>query len=178
MSYYNPGYAQQPTQPALLTPPRILISHSSFDKEFCDIFVEFLVSLGFTNDTIIYTSKSEFAIPIGKDIYDYLRFHLNREIWIFFMLSHNFYKSPACLNEMGAVWIKQNKYYSVLLPNFEHSDIKGVLNRNQHTLDLCDPVRLTELLNLFKQTWKLRINNTMWEASKNSFITKMTKLYI
>jgi hypothetical protein len=83
------------------------------------------------------------------------------------MLSQNFYQSPACLNEMGAVWIKQSRCFSMLLPGFKHEDIKGVINRNQHTLDLCDPVRLTELLNEFSQTWGQMIEPTRWESVKN-----------
>lgn len=170
MNYYYPQYPQ----PQL---PRILISHSSLDKDFCDVFVELLASIGFTNRTIIYTSKSEFAVPLGKDIYYYLRNHLERDILVFFMLSQNYYQSPACLNEMGAAWVKQSRYYSVLLPGFKHEDRKGAINLNQQTLDLCDPVRMTELLNLFKRTWTLPINSTRWAALQQSFIESMKKLY-
>ena len=157
--------------------PKILISHSSADKHFCDIFVEFLVSIGFTQDTLIYTSKSEFAVPLGKDIYDYLRFNLNSKIWVFFMLSQNFYGSPACLNEMGAAWVRQTRYYSVILPGFKHEKRKGAINLLEQTLDLSDPVRLTELLGLFRETWDLPIFETRWEAVKQEFTEKMKKLY-
>ena len=159
-------------------PPRILISHSSDDKEFCDVFVEFLASIGFTSKTLIYTSKSEFAVPLGVDIYEYLRRNLERRrIWVFFMLSQNFYQSAACLNEMGAAWVKQNRCYSVLLPGFKHEDRKGAINPNQHTLDLCDPVRLTELSILFRKTWPLQIDNIRWEVIKNDFIENIRTFY-
>jgi len=157
--------------------PRILISHSSLDAKFCDVFVELLASIGFTSKTIIYTSKSEFAVPLGNDIYDYLRNRLQRKIWIFFMLSQNFYQSAACLNEMGAAWVKQSQYFSVLLPNFKHEERKGAINLNQQTLDLCDPVRLTELLDLFRKTWRLRIDSTRWTAVQYKFVDEMKKLY-
>ena len=172
-------YGQAPTHTQMIHPnaPRILISHSSLDKEFCDTFVELLALIGFTNKTIIYTSRSEFGIPIGNDIYDYLRNHLRRKIWVFFMLSKNFYESPACLNEMGAAWIRQNRCCSVLLPGFSHGDIKGVANRNEHTLDLRDPVRLTELLDLLRRTWSLPVNNTRWAAIQQDFIGKITRFY-
>jgi len=174
MSYYYSQY-EQPQPPS---PPRILISHSSLDKDFCDVFVELLASIGFTNKTIIYTSKSEFAVPLGNDIYEYLRNHLKRNIWVIFMLSENFYKSAACLNEMGAAWVKQSRYYSVLLPNFKHEERKGVINLNQQTLNLCDPVRMTELLHLFRQVWtSLSINSTRWAALQQRFIENMKNLY-
>lgn len=172
-NYIPQQFAQQPN------PPRILISHSSDDKEFCDNFVELLVSIGFTNYSLIYTSKSEFGVPLGKDIFEYLRGNLeNRRLWVFFMLSNNFYKSEVCLNEMGAAWVRQHRCFSILLPKFKHEDIKGVINRNQHTIDLCDPVRLTELLNIFRQTWqKSLINDIMWESTKNSFVKKIRTYY-
>ena len=157
--------------------PKILISHSSLDKEFCDVFVDFLVSLGFSSNTIIYTSKSEFGVPSGYDIYDYLRKYLNRKILVFFMLSKNFYGSATCLNEMGAVWVKQIPFFSVLLPEFEHKDMKGVINLNEHTLDLCDPIRLTELVKIFCRTWGGRIDSIEWESIKNNLINKMKKFY-
>ena len=157
--------------------PRILISHSTLDAEFCDVFVELLAALGFSQKTLIYTSKSEFAVPLGNDIYDYLRNHLQRRIWVFFMLSQNFYQSPACLNEMGAVWIKHSRYFSVLLPGFKHKDREGAINLNQQTLDLCDPVRLTELLKIFRQTWSVSINDTRWASIQYKFIGEMKKFY-
>ena len=153
--------------------PKILVSHSSEDKYFCNIFIEFLASIGFTEDTLIYTSKSEFAVPLGKDIFDYLRIHLNNKIWVFFMLSHNFYNSPPCLNEMGAAWVKQSQYYSILLPGFKHEERKGAINLKEQTLNLSDPVHLTQLLHLFRKTWSLTITDTRWAAIQTEFIEKI-----
>ena len=66
-----------------------------------------------------------------QDIYDYLRKTLDLDdVITVFMLSDNYYKSAACLNEMGAVWLKQSSYYTFLLPEFEYKDIKGAINAN------------------------------------------------
>ena len=164
--------------PLLATGPRIFISHASADKEFCDIFVELLTSIGFTERTIIYTSRSEFGVPNGVEIFDYLRTNLgNRQLWVFFMLSENFYSSPYCLNEMGAAWVRQNKSHNILLPKFGHKDVRGVVSKNQLALDLCDPVRLTELLQEFRKIWQLPISPTMWAGIQQNFISKMKKMY-
>jgi len=158
--------------------PRIFISHASADKGFCDIFVELLTSIGFTERTIIYTSKSEFGVPNGEEIFDYLRSNLrNRKLWVFFMLSENFYNSPYCLNEMGAAWVKQSKSHNILLPKFDHKDVKGVVSKNQLILNLCDPVRLTELFQELKKTWQLPISPTMWAGIQQNFINKINKMY-
>ena len=158
--------------------PRIFISHAGKDKDFCDVFVDFLTRLTFSSRTIIYTSRSEFGVPIGNDIFEYLRGNLEkRKIWVFFMLSKNFFDSPYCLSEMGAAWVRQNKCFSILLPGFKHSDIDGVVNKNQFTIDLCDPVRLTKLLQTFKKVWQLPINPTMWTAVQQEYVAKFSQLY-
>jgi len=171
------NYYPQQIQIQQPPPPRILISHSSADKAFCDVFVEMLANIGFTERTIIYTSKPEFAVPLGVDIYEYLRSHLKREMWVFFMLSSNFYSSAACLNEMGAAWIRQNRYFSVLLPGFKHEERKGAINLNQQTLDLCNHVRLTELMNLLRRRWGIQVSDTRWSSIQYDFIEKMKNLY-
>jgi len=160
-----------------MQPPKILISHSSDDKEICDMFVNFLNSIGFSNETLIYTSKAEYAVPLGKNIFDYLRDNLDSKIWVFFMLSKNFYKSPACLNEMGAVWVKQSKYFAVLLPGFNYEEMKGAINPSEPFFDLTDAVRLTELLGIFRETWKLSINETMWTSVQSDFVERMKSIY-
>ena len=52
------------------------------------------------------------------------------------MLSDNYYASAACLNEMGAVWMKQKDYYTFLLPDFEFSKIKGAINPSKRGISL------------------------------------------
>jgi hypothetical protein len=176
--YYPATFYMQQSQPIYQSPPRILISHSSLDKNFCDVFVELLVSMGLTSNSIIYTSKTEFAVPLGVDIYEYLRKNLEkRNLWVFFMLSQNFYRSAACLNEMGAAWVRQSKCYNILLPNFKHTKRKGVINLNEQTFDLCDPVRLTELKKMVCKRWRLSIDDKRWAAVQYDFIEKMKQLY-
>jgi hypothetical protein len=78
---------------------------------------------------------------------------------------------------MGAAWVRQSNYYSVLLPNFTHTKRKGVINLNQQTLDLCDPVQLTELLKLFRKKWRLSIDDKRWVAVQYEFVEKMRAVY-
>ena len=157
---------------------KILISHASADKDFCDIFVKLLTDMGFSNKTLIYTSKSEYGIPEGKDIYTYLQQSLNTKIWVFFMLYKNYYESAACLNEMGAAWVRNSRYTSILLPGFQHKDIKGAVNPRQITLNLCDPIMITGLRNDFlKAGWKSSMDNLVWESIKNQFVETIKPYY-
>ena len=117
-------------------------------------------------------------MPVGDDIFEYLRGNLEqRNLWVFFMLSKNFYESPYCLNEMSAAWVRQSKSYNILLHNFSHNEIDGVVSNRQLTLDLCDPVRLTEIFELFRKTWKLQVDNVRWAAIQQDFVSKINKLY-
>ena len=48
---------------------------------------------------------------MGEDIYERFKSEFNSyDLWVFFMLSDNYYSSPVSLNEMGAAWILQKKY--------------------------------------------------------------------
>ena len=75
--------------------------------------------MGVPENSMIFSSITEIGVPVKDDIYEYLRNLLDSEQVIpIFMLSDNYYASTACLNEMGAVWMKQKDYYTFLLPDF------------------------------------------------------------
>ena len=54
------------------------------------------------------------------------------------MLSDNYYKSPACLNEMGAAWVLKKEYRSILLPGFDYKEIEGAINPRKIGIKLDD----------------------------------------
>jgi len=95
------------------------------------------------------------------------------------MLSKNYYRSIACLNEMGAAWIKQCQSFSVLLPGLSHIRRKnGAINLNQQTLNLCNPVRLNELYSLLIKTWQLPyVDYSRWTTIQHEFLKKIEKFY-
>ena len=89
------------------TERRLFISHSSLDKEYVEALVEFLQKIGMSNKNMFCSSVEGYKIPWGNDIYDYLasEFNNKNDLLVLFVLSDNYYKSPACLNEMGAAWV-------------------------------------------------------------------------
>lgn len=100
----------------------LFISHAEKDSELVEKFVDLLYDMGVSEKSMFCSSISEIGVPIKEDIYDYLRNLLDSEQVIpVFMLSDNYYASAACLNEMGAVWMKQKDYFTFLLPGFEFS---------------------------------------------------------
>ena len=103
------------------------------------------------------SSIAELGVPIKEDIYEYLRNLLDSEQVIpIFLLSDNYYSSVACLNEMGAVWIKQKDYFMFLLPEFEFSEIKGAISPRKRGVLLWyrsdrEEQNLKENLNQFRE---------------------------
>lgn len=152
---------------------RIFISHSSKDKEYVDLFVNLLSDIGLDRNgkRIFYSSMDGYGIPLGENIYDYLKSELKQNILVLFMLSDNYYASAACLNEMGATWIASNDYYSILLPEFEFGKIEGAIDPLEISFKINNKAKLTEFKNHLEDIFNLeRLNENIWEAKRDEFI--------
>ena len=95
---------------------RIFISHASKDSPFGDAIVGLLRGIGLAQNQIIYTSDPDYGIPPGQDIFDYLRDQIRNDTYMIYLLSNNYYNSIACLNEMGAAWVRQTDAQTLLPP--------------------------------------------------------------
>lgn len=150
---------------------RIFISHKSEDSLLIDGFVELLEALGLNHEHIIYTSKDGYGIPFGDNIYDYLKATLNDETMMIFMLSNNYYKSVACLNEMGASWVNSNKSFAFMLPMFSYQEIEGSIDPRGIASLLSNRHKLTELKNFITEKFELTpIRDEIWEEKRNKFV--------
>jgi hypothetical protein len=98
---------------------KIFISHSSKDKFYGQQLVELLINVGVKKGDIIFTSNGVHGIPIGQNIFEWLKSQITSQAYVIFLLSPDYYKSIACLNEMGAAWIIENKQVSLFTPNFD-----------------------------------------------------------
>ena len=155
----------------------LFISHSEKDSKIISDFVDLLYDIGLRTEDMFCSSRTEMDIAIGEDIYDYLRSVLDSDnVITLFMLSDNYYSSAACLNEMGAVWLKQSGYYTFLLPEFEYKDIRGAINPNVKgiKLDITNKRLKGDLTNFKKrieQDFGIQaIDNNRWEKQRNQFI--------
>lgn len=178
---YYPNELEESEDCKMIT-PKIFISHSSADLEYVQPFVELLADIGLTNDNLFCSSAPDYAIPLNQDIYDYLAslFH-NHKLYVIFMLSDNYYKSPVCLNEMGAAWVLKSEYTSILLPQFEYKDIKGAVNPNKIGMKLDDKEdllknRLGELKSLISKEFHISVPDGRWEKKRNAFIEDIRRI--
>ena len=164
----------------IIKTPKIFISHSNQDKNYVIDIVDLLEDIGITQEHLICSSISEYGIPLGEDIYNYLKKSFqSHNLHVIFVLSDNYYNSPACLNEMGAAWVLQNKYTIILLPKFEFKEIKGAINPRQIGLKLDENTtdvkeRLGELKNNLIQEFELsQMSEFRWERKRDDFISKI-----
>ena len=110
----------------------------------------------------------------------------SEEVIPIFMLSDNYYSSAACLNEMGAVWMKQKDYFTFLLPDFEFSKIKGAINPGKRGVSLQyhserELQNLKEDLNQFREEMSNLLHiekHRNWERKRDEFIRQIHNVKI
>lgn len=153
---------------------RIFISHSWQDREAVTAFVELLECLGLTEKDIFCSSVPGYGIPLGKDIYEFLREELSGDlIYGVYFLSENYYNSAACLNEMGALWVLRSEYLSMILPGFSFSKVKGAVNPNRIAINLNGDCRdrLNDLKEELEQRFKLTpVSWNRWERGRDRYM--------
>lgn len=161
---------------------KLFISHADKDSKLVSDFVDLLYDIGLKEENMFCSSRTDIGVPIKEDIYEYLRNLLDSEDVIpIFMLSENYYESAACLNEMGAVWLKQKDYYTFLLPDFEFKQIKGAINPNKKAIKFDGDVvqlkgELTNFKNQICNSFGVIISDNRWEQKRDLFIEKINNI--
>lgn len=161
--------------------PKIFISHCSSDKNYVSKLINLLESIGLNEKHIFCSSIPGYGIPLGQDIYDYLRNQFETyNLHIIFILSQNYYKSVAGMNEMGAAWILQNSYTTILLPGFKFKEIEGAINLRKIGLKLDSNLsdvkeKLGQLKDdLLKEFELSAVSSVRWEQKRDIFINSIT----
>ena len=103
----------------------IFISHSKHDEKVGEKLVDSLIELGVPRDTIFYSSKYHTGIKYGKNFPEEIKTALQECKLVIFLLTKNFYKSPYCLNEMGAAWFAGKYCIPILLDGLTEKDMLG-----------------------------------------------------
>lgn len=158
-------------------PPLLFISHATKDVSFVRPLVSLLQKIGFDKSNFFCSSVEGFGINEGYDIYDTLRQKFSEySIHVVFVLSENYYKSPACLNEMGAAWVLKSDYSTILLPGFSVKQIRGAINPNRMAIVIDDESQVKSLMNDFRkrlmENFRLTDNNDsiVWETNRDEFL--------
>ena len=163
--------------------PKIFISHSTNDAVIVEKLVTMLEQIGVKQSQLFCSSIAGYGIPQGAgDLYDYIRNEMsNDNLFVIMMLSSNYYNSPVCLNEMGAAWVKQSAYQSILLPGFCYSEIKGAVNPRDMSFSLADRENRNLALNEFKDRIISHldiatIDHSLWERFRDKFTDEVDRI--
>ena len=144
--------------------------------------MDFFEDLGVQSGSIVCTSVPDHLIPNGEDIYDWLRRQFTDfDLHVIFLLSTAYYKSAACLNEMGAAWVKGSKADIILTPGFKADRVEGVLGKNKMAIDwntreeiLYD--RLAQLRDTVCAEFGLeKPNDKRWEKKRNELVERIRR---
>lgn len=161
--------------------PKIFISHSTDDKPIVEKFVTMLEQIGVKQNQLFCSSVAGYGIPQGAgDLYDFIRNEMdNYNLFFIMMLSKNYYKSSVCLNEMGAAWVKQSAYQSILLPGFQYTKIEGAVNPRDMTFRLADKEKRNYALNDLKDRIVSHLgmvddlSQNLWERFRDKFLEEV-----
>lgn len=99
------------------------------------------------------------SIP-GKDISgdsninDFLKNEIQGNVWVIYHLSSNYYDSTACLNEMGATWVLNQKYSSFLVPDFDFKEIQGAIDPHKVSYHIDKKMNLINLKILLQSSFQ------------------------
>ncbi len=166
-------------------PVKIFISHANKDKEYVAKLVELLDGMGLDQTQVFCSSLPGYDIPVGADIFDYLRQQFQEyELHVFLIHSKNYYMSAASLNEMGAAWVLRSNCTSFLLPSFSFADMTGAINGKAIAIKLDnDEIEVKDKLN---QLYDAIINEfgltkkaaVIWEAKRDRFIKEVKEIVI
>ena len=162
-------------------PPLVFISHAELDKEFANEIVTLLEFIGVKD--ILCTSVDGYRIPLGRDIIEYLCETFNNyNLFVIILHTHNYYTRPVCLNEMGAAWALKTKYFSVLAPDFDFSEMTGVVNDRDVAIKIgaadCES-RLNQLKKELVDFFSLpEPNENRWPHYRNKFLSNCLKFKV
>jgi len=155
---------------------KIFISHSSRNKFYGDKLVDLLRNVGIKENEIIFTSNTAYGIPVGQNIFNWLKSQIAEKPFVIYLLSEEYYQSIACLNEMGAAWIIENKHAAVFTPNFNLSSKEfqnGALDPREIGFYITDEERILSFLQLLSEDFEISKSHIIISQSIKKFIAEI-----
>lgn len=158
---------------------KVFISHSSKNKNYGDKFVELLRNLGIKETEIIFTSNIAYGIPVGQNIFNWLKSQISEKPFVIYLLSEEYYESIACLNEMGAAWIIENKHAAIFTPDFNLSSKEfqsGVLDPREIGFYINDEDRVLSFIQMLSDYFEITKSTVLISQSVKKFIQEVKSL--
>lgn len=158
------GAAGNKSKFKLPTSQKIFISHSSQNQNYGNALVELLTGVGVKDEEIIFTSNDAYGIPIGQSIFDWLKSRISEKPHVLYLLSPEYYKSVACLNEMGAAWVVESKHTMIFTPEFNLSStefLNGSINPREIGFFIYNHDKLIEFIESLRMDFGISFNHVL-----------------
>lgn len=158
---------------------KIFISHSSKNAKYGNALVDLLTEVGINGEEIIFTSNDAYGIPIGQNIFNWLKDRINEKPYVIYLLSPEYYASVACLNEMGAAWVVENEHTMIFTPNFNLSSYEfqnGALDPREIGFFINNQDRLLAFIESLKKSFKVSNNPVVINQKIRKFITRIESI--
>lgn len=158
---------------------KLFISHSSKNSDYGNALVELLTGVGVHGDNIIFTSNDAYGIPIGQNIFNWLKNRINEKPHVIYLLSPQYYSSVACLNEMGAAWVVENEHTMIFTPDFNLRSYEfqnGALDPREIGFYINNQDRLTAFLDSLKKDFTISSNPVIINQKVRDFIERITTI--
>lgn len=98
---------------------------------------------------------------------------------VLFVLSHNYYQSSPCLNEMGAAWVTSKVYNSILTPNFDFKHLSGAIDPSKISFYMNDANGLDKFKDKVIELFELEnVDYKIWNGDKKKFIDSVEEIAI
>jgi len=155
---------------------KIFISHSSKNANYGNALVQLLTGIGIKSEQIIFTSNSAFGIPIGQNIFNWLKDRINEKPYVIYLLSPEYYSSVACLNEMGAAWVIEIQHSMIFTPNFKIESYEfqnSALDPREIGFYINDEDRLTGFIESLKAAFEISPNQVLINQKCRNFIQQL-----
>ena len=152
---------------------KVFISHSSENRNYGNALVNLLTGVGVKNEEIIFTSNDAYGIPIGQNIFDWLKSRISEKTHVLYLLSPEYYKSIACLNEMGAAWIVENKHTMIFTPEFNLSSpefLNGAINPREIGFYINNHDRLLAFIESLRSDFSISANQVLISQKLKLFL--------
>ena len=167
---------------------KIFISHCGGDKDAVISLVDLLGEIiNLSSENLFCSSAPGFDVMLGDNFMDNIweQYNNNQNLFLLYVLSHNYMNSPMCLNEMGASWITKKDSIGILLPGFDINDLGNSCydKRSISVIFNQDDKEVRHRLNQLKEKVeqlfpgdKKNIHQSRWEEKRDGFIAIVRSL--
>ncbi len=170
------------TEISIVKKKMVFISHKHDDIDFVKDICDLLQDIGLDKSNLFCSSIPGFWIGLSKDIFESLRKLFNEyDLYVVFVQTPKYYSSPICLNEMGAAWVLQSQFCSILSKDMDFNDLKGVFDNHKTAIKVNNDdasSRLDELKNSilsFLGLSQIDNHDNTWLRNKDRFLRAANK---